>query len=98
MKALIMLCAAIMLTGCAGMVQKNIEVTNTLAKIAGRNLGYRAEQAKAMLQTKTLNDPLMQADMTDLVGLMTLPAGLFNTEIDKSAQVGYEEGVALFHK
>ena len=96
MKYLLVLCAAVMFTGCAGVVQKNIEVTNTLAKIAGRNLGYRSEQAKAMMKTQVLNDPLMSADMADLVGLMTLPTGLFNTELDKAAADGFADGVNLF--
>jgi hypothetical protein len=96
MKTILLICATVILSGCAGMVQKNIEATNTLAKIAGRNLGYRSEQAKAMMKTQLLNDPLMSADMADLVGLMTLPTGLFNTELDKSAQAGFEDGVNLF--
>ncbi len=80
----------IFLSGCA--VQKQIEINNALARIAGRNLGYRTEQAKAMVQTQIIANPVMTADMLDLITALTPTTGLFNTALDQAAAEGFQNG------
>jgi hypothetical protein len=91
---ILILLIGFMTTGCA--VQKQVEIQNTLARIAGRNLGYRMEQAKAMVNSQIVANPVMSADLQDLIPLFEPSPGLFNTDLDKAAAEGFADGVRIF--
>jgi hypothetical protein len=94
MKIIIVLCMAVMLTGCA-VVNKEAHIA---AEILGQNMGYHHEQALAMLQTQAINDPLMSANLQLLVELFVPTPGIFNSQFDKAVQEGYDKGVLLFQR
>jgi len=95
MKNLILLIALLSLTtGCS--FQKHTQVAETLARVVGRDMGYRSEQIKAMADTQAATDPLMAANLRDLAGLLTPDAGIFNSGLDQAAADGFADGVKLF--
>jgi len=95
MKNLILLIAiAVFVTGCS--FQKHAQVAETLARVVGRDLGYRSEQIKAMADSQLTNDPLMAANLRALAGLLSPDAGIFNSGLDQAAQDGFADGVKLF--
>jgi len=95
MKNIIMLIVILALTtGCS--FQKHTAIAETLARVIGRDLGYRQAQIKAMADTQAENDPLMSANLRDLAGLLTPDAGVFNSGLDQAAAEGFADGMKLF--
>ena len=88
------LIAAMLLTGCT--LSKQIDIAETLVKIAMRDIGYRTEQIKAIAATHEKDDPLFSANMKDLTALMEPDAGFYNSFIDKAAAEGFADGQKLY--
>jgi len=88
------LAAVTLLTGCT--FSKQAAIAETLARVVGRDLGYRSEQIKDMADTQSGVDPLMAANLKDLAGLLEPDAGIFNSGLDQAAADGFKDGKALY--
>ena len=97
MKKLIALCLILGFTAAGCAAQKQIEIQNALARIAGRNMGYRVEEMKAMANSQIIGNPVMTADLLDLTNVLTPNSGIFNSSLDKAIAEGYQDGVNIFH-
>lgn len=91
---MVIIASAMLTTGCS--FSKHTQVAETLARVVGRDLGYRQAQIKAMADTQAENDPLMAANLRDLAGLLAPDAGIFSSGLDHAVSDGYSEGQSLY--